>query len=288
MTILSLGWSVFRFTCGGCHKIVIPTEVEGPAVPLPRSWVLAQNRLFLLREPHGVHQRHGSPQEIRQSVVKGSAVRLGSLKSSLEGGQRMFFRLYNDARLDVTILPGGPYVNTDQQVATMRDFAFPGQDQRSFAGVLSALVNDVVLRLSCPGPDMYMLPIVPDLHRACRLSPQRFVMKRSSVRSQGINSSPDLHRVDKHLRVVTGRHTRTILSPKAVHADRLHVRLLEHGVLIIWDWFHFGRRHRAEDERDEQSFHGGKPPARFTLQDATRALPLLTHYFGSASLKVAP
>jgi hypothetical protein len=30
------GWSVSRFTYGGCHKIVIPTEVEGPAV-LPSS-----------------------------------------------------------------------------------------------------------------------------------------------------------------------------------------------------------------------------------------------------------
>ena len=32
MTIRLLGWSVSRFTCCGCHNIVIPTEVEGPAV----------------------------------------------------------------------------------------------------------------------------------------------------------------------------------------------------------------------------------------------------------------
>jgi hypothetical protein len=35
MTILSLGWSVSRFTCCGCHRIVILTEVEGPAVYFP-------------------------------------------------------------------------------------------------------------------------------------------------------------------------------------------------------------------------------------------------------------
>jgi len=32
MTILLLGWSVSRFMCCGYHRIVIPTEVEGPAV----------------------------------------------------------------------------------------------------------------------------------------------------------------------------------------------------------------------------------------------------------------
>jgi hypothetical protein len=35
MTILLLGWTVSRFTCCGYHRIVIPTEVEGPAVSFP-------------------------------------------------------------------------------------------------------------------------------------------------------------------------------------------------------------------------------------------------------------
>ena len=46
MTILSLGWGVSRFICCGYHRIVIPTVVEGPAVSLPRSWVLAQIDCF--------------------------------------------------------------------------------------------------------------------------------------------------------------------------------------------------------------------------------------------------
>jgi hypothetical protein len=33
------------------------------------------------REPHGVHQRHGSRQEIRGSVVEGSAVRPSALSN---------------------------------------------------------------------------------------------------------------------------------------------------------------------------------------------------------------
>ena len=41
MTILLLGWSVSRFMCCGYHRIVIPTEVEGPAVSASRSSALA-------------------------------------------------------------------------------------------------------------------------------------------------------------------------------------------------------------------------------------------------------
>jgi hypothetical protein len=34
MTILSPGWSLFRLSCCEFNRIVIPTEVEGPAVSL--------------------------------------------------------------------------------------------------------------------------------------------------------------------------------------------------------------------------------------------------------------
>ena len=40
------GRSVSRFPCYGYHRIVIPTEVEGPAVSLPRAWPLAEIECF--------------------------------------------------------------------------------------------------------------------------------------------------------------------------------------------------------------------------------------------------
>ena len=53
MTILPLGWSVSRFTCCGCHKIVIP----GPAVsPLPTHNSHLTSHQLCLGAPRS-HQR---------------------------------------------------------------------------------------------------------------------------------------------------------------------------------------------------------------------------------------
>jgi hypothetical protein len=79
-------------------RMLLPSVVQGPAVlsstnnsnlsrPSPLVIPTGANPDFLLRaasdeyvcgspqrEPHGVHQRHGSQQEIRGSAVEGSAV----------------------------------------------------------------------------------------------------------------------------------------------------------------------------------------------------------------------
>ena len=63
MTILPPGWNVFRFTCCGYHRIVIPTVVEGPAVtsrPKP-AWfhlpVGRQSQWATLQKANSWHQR---------------------------------------------------------------------------------------------------------------------------------------------------------------------------------------------------------------------------------------
>jgi hypothetical protein len=64
---------------------------------------------------------------------------------------------------------------------------------------------------------------------------------------------------------MTGSHAATVSDPIAVHADRFRVRLLENGLLVGRHGPVFGRRCRAEDERDEQSFHV-ETPCQFYME----------------------
>jgi hypothetical protein len=69
------------------------------------------------------------------------------------------------------------------------------------------------------------------------------------------------------LRIVAGRHAATVPDLIAVHAGGFRVHFLENGVPIRGDGPVFGRRYRAEDERDEQSFHGGTSCQFYTAGD---------------------
>jgi NAD(P)-dependent dehydrogenase (short-subunit alcohol dehydrogenase family) len=146
----------------------------------------------------------------------------------------------------------------------IRDF-FPGKVRRcvfyrnpSFGRVLDARLHDVVLGLFRAGPDVQVLAIVPHPHRdASRLLPERFALRIRAVRNQRVNRFPNFHGVDERERIMAGRHAAVVPDLIAVHAGGFRVRLLENGVPIRGDGPVFGRRCRAEDERDEQSFHGG-------------------------------